>query len=81
MAKIMVTFTATANEKEFSVEFPLDVAASQLVQGGMEWLEREAELWVMNDENLYHEFYGSADQEDMDATLEDIHVSVEDMDD
>lgn len=81
MAKIMVTFTATANEKEFSVEFPLDVAASQLVQGGMEWLEREAELWVLNDENLYHEFYDGAEQEDMDATLEDIHVSVEDMDD
>jgi hypothetical protein len=81
MAKIMVTFTATANEKEFSVEFQLDVAASQLVQGGMEWLENEAELWVMNDESLYNEFYAGAEQADMDATLEDIHVSVEDTED
>lgn len=81
MAKIQITFTATANNTEYSVTFPLDVAASQLVNGGMEWLENEAELWVMNDEGLYHEFYGDAEQEDMDATLEDIRVDVEDEDD
>ena len=80
MAKIIVTFTGTANETEYSVTFPLDVAASQLVTGGMEWLEREAELWVMNDESLYREFYDGADQEDMDATLTDTHVDVEDAD-
>lgn len=81
MAKISVTFTGTANHTEYSITFPLDVAASQLVRGGMEWLEHEAELWVMNDETLYHEFYGDASQEDMDATLEDVHIDVEDMDD
>jgi hypothetical protein len=81
MAKIMVTFTATANEKEFSIEFPLDVSASQLVTGGMEWLEGEAELWIMNEQHLYNEFYGDAEDADYNATLEDIHVSVEDIDD
>jgi hypothetical protein len=80
MAKIIVTFTGTANENEYSVTFPLDVAASQLVRGGMEWLENEAELWVMNDEGLYREFYGNAEQADMDATLTDIHIDVEDED-
>ena len=81
MAKIIVTFTGTANDNEYSVTFPLDVAASQLVQGGMEWLEREAELWVMNDEGLYNEFYADAEQADMDATLKDTYVDVEDADD
>jgi hypothetical protein len=81
MAKIIVTFTATANDTEYTVEFPLDVAASQLVNGGMEWLENEAELWVMNDESIYSEFYGDASQADMDATLEDIRVEVADADD
>jgi hypothetical protein len=81
MAKIIVTFTGTANDNEYSVTFPLDVAASQLVRGGMEWLEGEAELWVMNDESLYSEFYADADQSDMDATLTDTHVDVEDADD
>jgi hypothetical protein len=81
MAKIIVTFTGTANDTEYSITFPLDVAASQLVTGGMEWLEHEAELWVMNDETLYHEFYDGADQADMDATLEDTHVDVEDLED
>ena len=80
MAKIIVTFTGTANDTEYSVTFPLDVAASQLVRGGMEWLENEAELWVMNDEGLYREFYADAEQADMDATLEDTHVDVEDAD-
>jgi len=80
MAKIIVTFTGTANDTEYSITFPLDVAASQLVWGGMEWLENEAELWVMNDEGLYREFYAGADQSDIDATLEDTHVDVEDAD-
>lgn len=80
MAKINVTFTGTANDTEYSVSFPFDVSASQLVRGGMEWLENEAELWVMNDEGLYREFYAGADQDDMDATLEDTHVDVEDTD-
>ena len=81
MAKIIVTFTGTANGNEYSVTFPLDVAASQLVRGGMEWLENEAELWVMNDEGLYNEFYADAEQADMDATLKDTYVDVEDADD
>lgn len=81
MARIIVTFTGTANETEYSVTFPLDVAASQLVTGGMEWLEHEAELWVMNDEGLYREFYADADEDDMNATLTDTHVDVEDADD
>jgi hypothetical protein len=47
----------------------------------MEWLENEAELWVMNDEGLYSEFYGDeAEAADYDATLEDVHVDVEDGD-
>jgi len=81
MAKIMVTFTATVRDTERTVTFPLDVAASQLVRGGMEWLENEAELWVMNDQGLYNEFYEDAESEDYDATLEDIHIDVEDEDD
>ena len=81
MAKINVTFTGTANDTDYSITFPLDVAPSQLVRGGMVGLENEAELWVMNDEGLYNEFYGDASQEDMDATLEDTHVDVEDAED
>lgn len=81
MARIQVTFTATVNDTERTVTFPLDVAASQLVRGGMEWLENEAELWVMNDQGLYNEFYEDAEDEDYDATLEDVRVDVEDEDD
>jgi hypothetical protein len=78
MARIIVTFTATVNDRERSVTFPLDPSASQLVRGGMEWLENEAELWVMNDEGLYKEFYEDAEDADYAAALEDIHVDVED---
>ena len=78
MARIRVTFSATVNETERSVSFPLDVSASQLVNGGMDWLEHEAQLWVMNDEGIYREFYAGADDADYDATLEDVYVEVED---
>lgn len=81
MAKIMVTFTATVLDNERQVTFPLDVSASQLVRGGMEWLENEAELWVMNDQGLYNEFYDGAEAAEFDAPLEDIHIDVEDEED
>jgi len=77
MANFNVTFKATVNDVERSVSFPLDVAVDQLLRGGYEWLENEAELWVMNDQGLYNEFYDGAEDKDFDATLEDVSVEVE----
>jgi len=80
MARIEITFTATVNGSDRTVTFPLDVSVSQLVRGGMEWLEGEAEMWINNDQGLYNEFYADADDADYDAEWEDIRVDVEDED-
>jgi hypothetical protein len=76
MAEFWVKFEAEVNGTRRWVEFPMTMSVEEIAHRGMDGIEAEAELLIMNEQGLYNEFYEGAEPEDYDAELENVIVEV-----